>query len=286
MLPGDLRWQQEVSHCTDDHRCVLDIAGVTPEGNTVAGVEIRNTHATDTLAARGNIEWIEVCADDVLRSLDAADIKNVTFQDQRVTLCTLCHDIKAHLHRMAVEMGYCWTEHPYACEARKIAICAMTGRYTLPRQRWAVSLCDDETAVGKWKQAHSAFLRRGQCLKCARHWKTSYYKPFCLSCYRDIKAAEEESDDEPDVEYPFKEDLRAQLAPLMHGVNGDWTRGCPCDICGATYMSSADDKYEQYRDPGSSTMSLYVWWFGDKLRCCTMCLQQYIDRNQIALRPH
>lgn len=115
----------------------------------------------------------------------------------------------------------------------------------------------------------SVFLCREKCLRCNRQYNSSKGKPYCLSCFKFIKSDENYEPTYIEISYTMKKKLR-KLFRWLNDIPGNWSYGCPCHFCGEKYMNSEDEKYFSI---DTNYVNGHVWWFGDKKRCCTICLE-------------
>lgn len=220
---------------------------------------------------------LQVAEEDRLAQARRAHVapKMTAIQTTAHPAAKIAQPLLQELHTLADALGYRSTDPYYLSEGQKILDCAIKGKYMPPRVSWYTVIDSEERDNPRWKAACARFLQRGQCLRCACVHKASYGKPFCYKCWLQTKREEDSNNEERAISYPYKEELRKQLAPLLNSVGGDWVPGIPCDIC----HDLADDE-TIYHGPR------YTWWFGSKRRCCSLCLQDYVDANGIVLRPH
>ncbi len=125
----------------------------------------------------------------------------------------------------------------------------------------------------------SNFLLRKKCIKCEKTWSTSFCKPFCISCLKQIKK-DNEFDNRVQIKDSQKFLLRKNFEWLSN-VPGDWVLGKTCYFCDENYNDQTiNEKYQQFWESNTNFVSGYVWYFGDKKCCCTVCLdKQCRDRG-------
>jgi hypothetical protein len=184
-----------------------------------------------------------------------------------------------NLH-LASTLGYLDLSSPYECEARRIQDAAIKGTYFQCPLWNTVGLEGDKdletSSVGiPW----ISFLKEGNCLKCQTPAKIAFKRPFCYSCYKDIRS----QTGIVTISADNKVKLRQALG-WIKDLPGGWRPGAPCFYCKRTYISKEENnQFRAFWHPGTQQVYTFVWWFGDKKCCCSVCLQEKVDSLGIKL---
>ncbi len=275
----DINYKTEVTY--KDSR--FDVAG-SKDGNIVYGIEINYKHKTTNTQDRNDVKWIELEAEEVIHKLCKEDIAEVSLLDKRKHICNGCKEYyidTADYKKIAEKLGYYQNAKPYCCEARKIVDAAIRGKYILKKTWWSVDIDLNELSYEE-KNTLKKIVKNGKCFKCHKECDISMHKLFCFACYRKIKK-EEQNDQEGtwiSIDPLKKQELRSKLS-WLNKIKGGWRFGSPCSLCKKDYID--DHGNPKYWDWCTNYVQVHTWWFGDKKRICTICLQKEIDKRGIKL---
>lgn len=292
----DIRFEEEVKYDSTEIStmpCVWDVAAIDGDGKIAFAIEILYKHKTSNILARENVSWFEISAVDILNALDVKDFPvSLSFSNKRSVLCknSLC----ISLTEIASKLGYLNDSRAYACEARRVVDEAILGYYNVDCKLWQLHSIEDDNddidpsdikkVLAEKRELWKELLIRKRCMRCQKSWNTSYKKPFCLSCYKLIK------EDNKDIKEKFerkttsiacKEKLRKQLQ-WLNDVPGGWSNGSSCYFCERSYVNVEENEtFKEFWNPTSNYVCGYVWWFGEKKRCCTVCLDSELRTRGI-----
>lgn len=251
---------------------IYDIAGLNHDDQIVVGIEIRHTHTTNRKPeGRDIIPWLEVSAQEVLEMLDITPqlpmINLTKLNNSSQQYCNdYCRDLIKHYAR---QLGYISIDYPYPNESFRLVQAALTGKYRCNTERWS-SRAEDNSDKRHTSQLWSKFLSMKVCIRCEKHHEdVKYGRPYCMVCYK--KTNNEDADEYP-IQYitpQEKSALRSRFA-WLNNVPGNWRVRSPCSFCKEIEICR-----RHRRD------SSYIWWFGDKKRCCTYCLAKIDSTNNI-----
>jgi hypothetical protein len=291
-----------------DTSCIWDVAAINSKDEIIYGIEVLKTHKTTNLSPRENVPWFEFLADDILRELDVdvdkfptsltlddkrdfpkCESKSCSLNDEKFPtslMQCLRHnnntDIKklslecksklySHLslNDIARELGYLFIRRSYSCKARELMDDAMHGKHRVSKDEW--NTCGNSGGnSGLWKE----FTDRKCCMRCNRCWTTKYKRPFCGDCWKFIRRKEEDGQEEEyeEISEERKNYLRNQIG-WLNNVPGGWGNGSPCHFCKRNYLDTEEnEKFRKFWEPEGDSVDGYVWFFGDKKCCCTVCL--------------
>lgn len=262
-------YMQAASSIVLEHRynnSIFDVASVLND-NIVFGVEIYNTSKSNNIHERSNIAWFKVDVDQVLDGLNVIECSRLLYLDDKRndvgTKCVQCQSVQQYtIQELAVELGYKTITSAYPTESRKLLDCC-AGCYTC-NESW--------NTRGKTNDIlRLQFVAKQQCLKCLRRYETGKFKPFCVTCYKNI---EDEPNAQIEIEVGNEEKNRCiKLFRWLDDIPGDYSYGVPCAICQRNYTTDQENElYNKYRQD-SNYVKGYTWWFGGKKRCCTVCLE-------------
>lgn len=186
------------------------------------------------------------------------------------------------LTEMARRLYYLCENKAYACEARRIMDEAVKGNYVLDSYVWnEIGWEESLDVLEPTKELWNAFVRSGCCIRCANpRDEIRIKKPYCKTCY--CKTCYEESEKERRTS-TRKNELRRALS-WLNDIPGKWNYGVPCFYCKRTYIGDDEEyneRFKQFWAPGSNFVNGYVWWFGDKKCCCTVCLDTQLRTRGI-----
>lgn len=232
----------------------FDVVCLNKDNQIVFGIEVWASHKTKRVDARAGVPWVEVRADDVLILMDPTNNPiSAHLTDHREHIgCK--KEFCLPMVEIACALGFSEVYDPYVNDACKLADEAMRGKYRASQMLWLSRSNGNKPPYGLW----NAFLARRRCLRCSHPHDTSYMKPYCLRCY---KQTCKEDQDGIDVNRWLPSDRKVELRKALYWINalpGNWRVGAPCHFCAEEYLKRDDHGY--------------VWWFGDKKRCCATCL--------------
>ena len=246
---------------------IFDLACLSND-NIMFGVKIYNTSKTNNILQPANIIWFELDTDQVLEGLNVVECPRLLYLDDLRndvgTKCVQCQSVHQYtIQELAVELGYKTITSGYSTESRKLLDCCW-GHYTM-YESW--------NTHGKTNDIlRLQFVAKQQCMKCLRRYETAKFKPFCITCCKSIN---DEPNEQIEIEVNDKEKDRCrELFHWLDDIPGDYSYGVPCTICNRKYTTHEENEpYVKYCQD-SNYVKGYTWWFGDKKRCCTVCLEE------------
>lgn len=176
---------------------------------------------------------------------------------------------------IAMTLGYIFTCKEYENEGQRLHDVAMRGKYRsgkrwtdLPLQERAK---DDPETVEIWDKVCEA----QRCLRCIEPACIIRHEPpFCISCRRHLNECSPSCAIEVVVSDQRKKEIRQRFAFLSKVPNG-YRSGDPCYFCDLTKIIVDDSERAQ------SLASMWTWHFGERKRCCTLCLHKQFEKNQV-----
>jgi len=267
-------------------KCIWDIACFDRANRIVFGIEIFHTHKTVNTQARRHIPWIEIDAVAAIQMVTDVTTVSGAFTLANLRPITKCYsDACFSLKELAIGLMYGQEVMGYSCESRKMVDVAIRGKYRKDKFEyftvgWTLDSNSDRPSTRLWY----IFLGRKQCLRCAKRYEAvSFGRPYCRKCWKSVKKTEcidedgmEVFEDEGDYETVTIDEKNDMLLRFgwLRSVPGDWTPQSPCYFCNTVYDNRVDERanYNRWWDSGANYGR--VWWFGDKKRCCTACLEK------------
>lgn len=247
---------------------IADVAIVDNEDNVLFVVEVYKTSKTKD-SARLNYNWCELKAEDILNNWDNK-IKKSEWEIKCIRDNIRCDNKCLSMYDLGISLGYINESviGDYKTESRREIEMALKGYYTVSQltHHYCTTPINEnnKTIVNNaWKEINN----RKKCIKCETYDDyIGYNRPYCKKCY--IFVNYEENDDlEPKKIYIEKEEklkLRTKYGKLLRLIpiiTEKYTHP-HCCICNGKNYNEHDD-YNEW----------CVWWFGNKKRICTLCLE-------------
>lgn len=280
--PSATGFDEEIGHCSGGKTVTFDVAGLA-SCKVIFGIEVWYSHKTTSLLGRSTTPWFEVEAMDVIRVLNVEKTPSrITLKDHRGDIECKNPVCSMSMKDLACSLGYLHIEREiYACEARRIIDEAVKGKYIDYEYEW-------NTSEVQWdNKLWDAFLSRQKCMKCEKSHHTTYGRPFCLPCYKQISNGDGGGKVWISISDDRREMLRRSLDPWIQKIPGDACIKDPCHFCKRSYYTTPDDMSDLWK-PGSNYMETIVWYMEkDKeddecnRACCTACLQEQMRKRRI-----
>lgn len=270
-----------------------DIIGLSNK-KVKAGITVCYNYKT-MVSSSYKVEHIVIGVADIINTLLPSPQDNSFQKCQDVSLANLnnvdsCQkEFCLNSEDMAVKLSYLIIQERYACDARKYHDMAIKGSYILPVKKWNVVSYISE--VNLFHDLKDAFLKRMRCLKCdssedPKGDSFTVESPFCNTCYRcifscedKIKKVKPQDEIRQHISSDLKDDLRCALKWIAD-IPGEWSEGRYCLSCENTYNNITENKeHKSFWEPGTSSVCPFVWWFGKKKRCCTICLHNRVGKT-------
>jgi hypothetical protein len=261
---------------------VADIAGLDSEACIAFVLEVFHSNRTKT-EMRLDYEWYELDAYEILNRWDSKDevTKIWEFRDLRSDRCCKSKGCLS-MWDLAEKLGYYeeYTVGRYITKSRREIDMVVRGSYVVEKVlvRWyiypdPIEELDKITKKKLWNE----IVKRERCIMCRKvpEGEIDFYRPFCRSCYKDVKNQGIKDDSELErmkISPETRWELRKKYT-WLDSTPGKWGNGSNCVFCGSDYMDN-NDELSEYWEIGSDFVSGYIWWFGDKKCCCTRCLEE------------
>lgn len=234
---------------------IADVAILDKANNPRYIIEVKNTHKTKSVRPE---PWYEIEAKEIL---EYENLDKIILNDIRDFECQTCKDLIPIFDNFAKELGYFIKSEYYSYPVQKIMDEAIKGKYFYYDDHW--TSYPSSVSRNFWIQ----FLTHKRCIRCRTPSHVKKNRPYCVNCYKFIKAEENMGCDDPEYFLKSKDsnrknELRKRLS-FLDKVPGEWTIGDSCYFCDK--KSDSCHLYENHS---------YTWWFGDKKKICIRCLDE------------
>lgn len=268
---------------------VADIAIIDQQGTPRFLIEVLNKHRTQ----HRDLPWVELDANLILQAWENDTQQNEPWKlscvRQDCNKPKICTPVACmSMLQIADNMGYLLKYSPLdktgrvpQCPAHVSIAAAIHGCFDYV---WLTTPSKGYISPNWWM----LFLKRHKCMKCKAPCNVKRMKPFCQTCYFDIKnncvsacqrilSAEE------------KLKLRQKYGCILNHVPGGWKYGECCHVCRINWCMVNGDKAEKLLEKNFPTfahflngniMQSFVWWFGDKKSICTLCLENLMQMEE------
>lgn len=244
---------------------VFDIAGLDIGNNPIYVIEIEHTHETNRSPETFALPWVEFEAIDVLNQLDRHQLgQSINLRNTNIKVP--CDESCRRLIRnFARTLGYLIATSGYDTLSRQLVDEAIRGSYIMYEESWKLS--EDNNIPKPTYDQWQRFIKLQRCIRCEKPCKTKYRRPFCLDCWKQTKEAD--GSVEKRQVSNRKYELRKAFA-WLNRVPGNWGSGLTCHFCNRSEITAP-------------YVHMYTWWFGDKKRCCTDCLEDQARKRGIII---
>lgn len=198
--------------------------------------------------------------------------------------CQKCYILKSNsnydgkydnftLMQIAYNLGYLDKFEKYSCKSRLLLDAAILNNGYSEYDYYFNIEGNDDKNYDLWNELKI----RNKCLKCEKNHKIIIYKPFCYDCYKMINKSEYLKDTKYENGkeiYSRKKELFNDLK-WIHNIPGNYEYGSKCYYCQKSHID--DYTNEKYFEPNTGFVKSYIWWYGDKKKCCTICLENQME---------